>query len=146
MHTDAIHVTTQEVYAELQRELGERLVVRLEPDASRVLIAYCHPGTEHAVLISLNESQNGTILVIDAPVSVVADWSSSGLAELLLREQGGWLFGRNERWGEGLVIEHCLAAETPPDHLAEIVIALADTAIRLERDLGRMGAVTGNVA
>jgi hypothetical protein len=94
MNTDAIDVTTQKVYTGFRREVGERLVVRLGSDNPCARIAYCHPGTEYPVLISLHESQIGTILVIDAPARAVTDWSSSGLAELLSREQGGWLFRR----------------------------------------------------
>lgn len=47
-----------------------------------------------------------------------------------------------ERRAEGIVIEHCFLADTAPHKLAALINCLADTAIRLRADLGRMGALT----
>jgi hypothetical protein len=141
MQTNDSHSTIQRVHAALQSELGKRQVVR-EQDDSDAPIAYIHPGAEHPLLIFQQNTAMGLILRIDAPVAAKADWSIAGLPELLLTEQGDWLYGRNERWGEGVIIEHCVPADTPTDRLASIVVGLADTALHLHHDLARMGALT----
>jgi hypothetical protein len=141
MQTNDSHSAIQRAYAALQSELGKRQVIRKTDDPDGP-IAYCHPGAEHPLMIFQHNTPVGAVLRIDAPVAAKADWSTAGLSELLLREQSDWLFGRNERWGEGLTIEHCVLADTPPDQLASIVVGLADTALRLHHDLARMGALT----
>jgi hypothetical protein len=130
----------QELLGELQRELGTKQIRQV--DAPNGPIAYLHPGAGHPLLIFSHDTPMGSILRIDAPVAERVDWQGSGLAEMLLREQANWLFGRVEHSAEGIIIEHCLRADTPPDELASVVIGLADTALHLRHDLSRMGALT----
>ena len=140
MDSNSGSTVMETIYGDLQRELGRQPIKKCEaPDGP---LAYCHPGAEHPLLIFFHSTPMGAILRIDAPVAAKADWSSPGLSELLLREQSDWLFGRAERSGEGVVIEHCLRADSPPDQLASVVIGLADTALHLRYDLARMGGLT----
>jgi len=141
MGDDAISTTSEQVFAQLQAELGKRQILRSAGDP-KAPIAYLHPGAERPVLIFFHDEPLGPILRIEALVSEKADWVSPGLAEMLLREQSAWMFGRAERRGEGLVVEHCLGADTVPDWLATVVVLLAATALDLRHDLGRMGVLT----
>jgi hypothetical protein len=141
MHISHSEVSIEKVHSDLQAELGKRLVVRKEGDPDTP-IAYLYPGGEHAVLIFYHDAPLGPILRIDAPVAETADWHDASLAGVLLQEGAGWMFGRVERSGDGIVIEHNLWADTPAKRLATMVVLLADTAVRLRQDLVRMGALT----
>jgi hypothetical protein len=125
---------------DLQKELGERQI--RPPAVPDGPLAFCYPGAERPLLIFHHDTPLGCILRLDAPVTLKADWSIPGLSESLLREHGDWLFGRIERWDDGITIEHSIHADMPADRIAEIVLVLSDTALRLQRDLLQAGALT----
>jgi hypothetical protein len=82
------------------------------------------------------------ILRVVAPVTEHAAWETSGLAEFLLREAGTFVFGRLERCGDGITLEHALLASASVEELSVVVRALAHCAVQLERDLALMGALS----
>lgn len=129
------------LYAALRTELGSRQILREKADPEAP-IAYLHPGADKPLLIFAHSTPMGTVLRIDAPVSAHADWDTDGLADMLMCQQAGWVFGRVERAGDGIVLEHNLMADRVPAEVAATVLLLASTACRLRYDLFSMGALT----
>lgn len=120
----------------LSEQFG-RLVRAADPDDP---IQVVFPGLEYPVHVWVHEEHR--ILSVGCPVTDAADWSTPGLPEFLLRESGSRIFGRLERWDDGIAIEHNLIADGATDEkLGIVVLALAHTAIRLERDLRAIGAL-----
>lgn len=140
MSVGANKISYELLLPRLHDELGGRLVSRDGSDP-RNPITFNPPGPEGPVLIYVHSTPLDTIVRIDAPVAGAADWASPGLAEVLLREQAGWVYGRVERIGSGILIEHSLRATAGDAQVASTVLLLADTAARLHRDLSLMGAL-----
>jgi hypothetical protein len=131
----------ENLFPALRSRLGS-LPIRRPGDAPGSPIVYYHPGAHEPLVIHAHPSPVGTVLRIDAPVSAYADWHTDGLAEMLLREQADWIFGRIEHAGDGIVLEHNLMAGRHPGEVAAIVHLLASTACRLRYELFSIGALT----
>jgi hypothetical protein len=140
MKPNAKSAAIDRVRHSLQEELGHGQI-KASKGHPEGPIAFCYPGGEYPILIFQHDTPMGSILRIDAPVTAKGDWTP-GLAEFLIREAGDWLFGRAERWGDGVTIEYSLLADTPTDKLAAIILGLADTALRLRHDLSQAGALS----
>lgn len=125
----------------LEHQLGQ--LVKSKDAEGPLMVAL--PGLEYPVHIFAHAEPVGSFLRIGCPVTSAADWSS-GLSEFLVRESGNWVFGRPERWESGIVIEHSVFPDISGEQLATIVLGLADTAIRLERDLYAMGGLASPTA
>ncbi len=104
-------------------------------------IQIAFPGSDYLVCVWLLENGEQPLLRVVAPVAHAADWANPGLPEFLLAEQCGYVFGRLERAGEGIALEHSLFAAASRKELDRVVRTLTHTSIQLHRDLHLMGAI-----
>lgn len=126
------------VKALLKAQFAELVDEAAAEDALKIAF----PGGSYPTLVFVSRTGAGSVIRVVCPVTDWADWDNAGLAEFLLREGGTKVFGRVERVEDGVSIEHALFPDISADQLAKVVRALAHTAIRLERDLCLMGALT----
>lgn len=123
-----------------KEKLAEHFGRVVEGDDADDPLGVPFPGLNVPVHVFTHTEIAGALLRIACPVTETADWST-GMHEFLVRESGNWIFGRPERWGDAIVIEHAVFADISGKQLAIVVAGLAHTAIRLERDLFAMGGL-----
>jgi len=120
------------------RDLFGQLV---EPHDGEGPVQVSFPGHDYVVCLWPIDHERALFRIV-VPVTAHADWTTSGLPDFLIREAGRFIFGRLERCGDGITLEHALFAATPAEDLGYVIRALVHTAVRLERDLCRMGALS----
>ena len=135
MQEAAADSVMQKVHDLMGREFG-RLAPDLE-DAGDVQPVHL-PGGDYAVVVARSSLSTVTVhKTIGCP-----DFSVQGLSDCLLREHSTWLFGRLERNGDALAVEHTLhVAALDGGALAAAVKAVHEMAVATERFLSAAGAL-----
>ncbi len=136
MQDAAADPVMQKVHDLMGREFG-----RLAPDldeAGDVQLVYL-PGGDYALVVARSSPSTVTVhKTVGRP-----DFSIRGLSDYLLREHSTWLFGRLERNGDALAVEHTLhVAELDGGALATAVKSVHEMAVATERFLSAAGALT----
>ena len=134
MQTTTPTVMTQ-VHEMLRGELGQ-LAGDLAGDGAVQHVFL--PGGTYAVSVRQSTSLTVTITKgIGEP-----DWDLPGLGLFCLREHSNWLFGRLERNGDMLAVEHTLLIDgMTAQALTRCVVAVHESAIHTEQLLLAAGAL-----
>ena len=125
----------QRVHDLMGSEFG-RLAPELE-EGGEIQPVYL-PGGEYAVVVARSSPSTVTVhKTVGSP-----DFSVPGLSDCLLREHSTWLFGRLERNGDALAVEHTLHTNVlDGGTLATVVKAVHEMAVATERFLTAAGAL-----
>lgn len=136
MQDVAAYEVMQHVHELLVREFG-RLAPELEDDGQ--VQAVFLPGGDYAVIVVPSSDETVTVRkAVGTP-----NFAMPGLADTLLREHSSWLFGRLERNGDFVAVEHTLHhSELQARSLARVVKAVHEMAVSTERLLSAAGALT----
>ena len=124
-----------QIHNDLRGEFG-RLVPELEEDGTQAVYL---PGGRFAVTVRPSSPSTVTVRKI---VAARVDYQRPGLANYLITDHGAWLFGRYERNGDGLAIEHTLTISSlDSDTIRNVVMAIHMTACEAEQTLTACNAI-----
>ncbi len=98
------------------------------------------PGGRFAIVVRMSSDHTVTVSkLVGEP-----NWELPGLADFLLRDHSRWLFGRFERNGDLLNVEHTLeTAGLTSQALAAVIIGVQLATCEAEKTLLAVGALEG---
>ena len=128
--------TMSHIHELLRQEFG-RMAPSLDEDGTTQLVHL--PGGRYAVVCRMTTPAT---ITVSKTVALDLTFEQPGLADFLLREHADWLFGRFERVGGALRVEHTVtAAHVDGETLRRIVVAVHSSAFRAEGVLASCGVI-----